>query len=499
MDSPPSSPLTSPLTTFFYVLMRDYLPTGTVKMLVERSKLAGDPDYSAPELEQLAARYAGELLQAPPRAVVLDDEEPDHNGTSDSSTSIEEIPPDSDGNGATAAPRKDTRPSRTGRNKVSEATLERVREWMRRQGGRSIKPGELDEALGFSSATRSHALRALREDGFCKTGYVGRQRIVTVTPSAPDPDDSDEGDVPGDSEGDGEVHATAGDDSAAPEAVEGSDGGESGTAAPDPPPRRSRPPRPAEDDVTLMAKLSDFLKEADEPVWGREIEEHLKVGRAARTRLINKLSQRSCVWVVGSGPRTRFAYRGGVEDKVRPSIDDSGDEGLGASDGHFVDKSAERAAVAKAQRQRDDQLVAAKLTPVTEWAKGAGTFTARQVADIFGVGQQVAGRIVNTLMNDEKIVRLEDSHADGAVCYRFNHGEAKSNGSKRPLDGGAEGATLEGRALAAMTDRPMRIGEVAERLGVSHEVAVNIVGKLFREGEVRPRKSSDGIHYAVTI
>jgi len=63
----------SPITTFLYVLMRDHLPTGTVKFLIEQAQRAGKPTYSAPELEQLAERYANELLSARPR----DTEEPD--------------------------------------------------------------------------------------------------------------------------------------------------------------------------------------------------------------------------------------------------------------------------------------------------------------------------------------------------------------------------------------------------------------------------------------
>lgn len=68
-------PMKSPVTTFLYVLMRDHLPTGTVKFLIEQAQRAGDPAYSAPELEQLAERYAAELLGAPPRKLDADDEE----------------------------------------------------------------------------------------------------------------------------------------------------------------------------------------------------------------------------------------------------------------------------------------------------------------------------------------------------------------------------------------------------------------------------------------
>lgn len=49
------------LTTFLYLLMRDVVPTGRVRRLVNDACAAESPSYSAPELHALAARYAMEL------------------------------------------------------------------------------------------------------------------------------------------------------------------------------------------------------------------------------------------------------------------------------------------------------------------------------------------------------------------------------------------------------------------------------------------------------
>lgn len=66
------------LTIFFYLLMRDKLPTGAVAKLVEQVNEAGDstPVYSLPDLRNLAARFAEELTDEVTREMPIADEQP---------------------------------------------------------------------------------------------------------------------------------------------------------------------------------------------------------------------------------------------------------------------------------------------------------------------------------------------------------------------------------------------------------------------------------------
>jgi hypothetical protein len=52
------------LTTFLYLLMRDLVPTGKVRRLIDEAMSAEHPTFSAPELHALAARYAMDLGSA---------------------------------------------------------------------------------------------------------------------------------------------------------------------------------------------------------------------------------------------------------------------------------------------------------------------------------------------------------------------------------------------------------------------------------------------------
>jgi hypothetical protein len=49
------------LVTFLYLLMRDLLPVGKVRRLIDEACSAEHPTFSAPELHGLAARYAMDL------------------------------------------------------------------------------------------------------------------------------------------------------------------------------------------------------------------------------------------------------------------------------------------------------------------------------------------------------------------------------------------------------------------------------------------------------
>jgi hypothetical protein len=57
--------ITDGVKTFLYLLMRDKVPTGTVKAIINEMdklrELGLEPEFSSPELERLAARYAHEI------------------------------------------------------------------------------------------------------------------------------------------------------------------------------------------------------------------------------------------------------------------------------------------------------------------------------------------------------------------------------------------------------------------------------------------------------
>jgi hypothetical protein len=64
-----------PLTAFLYLLMRDHVPTGTVKQLVAEVSSDEGFDLSAPELAALAERYSAPLRDVIDAGVVEDDDE----------------------------------------------------------------------------------------------------------------------------------------------------------------------------------------------------------------------------------------------------------------------------------------------------------------------------------------------------------------------------------------------------------------------------------------
>lgn len=509
--------------------MRDYLPTGTVKMLVDRCRLDGDPHFNAPELEKLAERYAHELLAAPPREP--NDEDPDasepahdpaHMGADMGKPEEPTPPPVSVG----GRPYKTKREA--DRQKASDETIARFRDAIRDAG--RCKPSDLDP-LGYSDATRARVTRRLRDQGLVDIEYDGHQRMLIwvgdgdpapedeqpnaedfdahdrlTQTSEPDHDDTGEGDVPADPEGDAEDKRPAepGSDGAAPAARQ---------EPPAAPPRRPRSslkpaPRPATTDLELMAMVSDYLNEADGWVWPRELEQRFKLNGTRRRHIIGMLDERSRIWIDGAGgPKVRYAYRGGLYDRKAPAVGapaGDGDEGLGESDGHFRDPARERQEAAQLEEAATLRGVDAHLEPVREWAKNSGTFSSRQLRDVFPMSPATCSRLLAKLVNGGDLKRNGDRGP--AVTYEFAapappppaNGNGRSSG-KRPLDGAGrnENGTLEGRAFGILQGgAKLSIDEMATRLGVSREVAKAILGRLYSQGEVRPRSSGGIMRYA---
>lgn len=472
-------PLNSPLTTFFYVLMRDYLPTGTVKMLVERSKLAGDPDYSAPELEQLAERYAGELLMAPPREPVLDDEEPDHG--SDSSTTIAE---------EKSEPARDSVPARILQFIVSV--------------GRPVRPGEIDEAVGCNQKTRSASIAQLHEEGWIVvTGSTQSRRISLAEASKPDHDDSGEGDTPADpedeiEEGEGTTPplTTGGTEEPATSSMQQSprddDGGQSGAPV-------GAPPASPGEDVELMARVSDFFEQSDGWVWPREVETHFRIDAPTRRRIIDMLNDRFRIWIDGAGsPRVRYAYRGGAADKLRPATTQADpDEGLGESELHLRDPGPANKAEASKRRRAMFKISDEYIDRVKEWMGGMQRFTSRQIVESFDISAASAGRICSKLVGEGYLERHGEARSTSysVKAQKTDGGPA----GKRPLDGGSDRATLEGRTLGELgSNGGKTLGELAALLRVSEDAAKGVLVKLIKENEVHTVREG-GVTRYVTI
>lgn len=491
---------------FLYVLMRDHLPTGTVKFLIDQAQRAGDPVYSAPELEQLAERYAAELLLAPPREDVDAEEEPP--------SAPPPLPPTASGDGASvgAAPGEAGReladrggasasegtaiaaPKTSQGNELKPVSAEiqnRTLAWINAQGGRAIKPKEIDEGAGISKVTRSRVITQLANEGKIRAeGQRAGRRVFAITTS------QDATRVRGAGKS---YPAGAGEKPVDDEA------GES-PAPPSPPPAPDPPPPPPFEDAELMARATRLLDEADGEVWPRDFEAALGISSTKRLLLVEKLKGAGKLVIAGSGgPRVR--YRSSKKRRTAPpptprrSGGGEAAEPLGGGKVHLQDRTAERQAEATAAAKADEREAAEVLPSVREWARGGGTFTARQLRDVFDIEPSVCTRVIAALTKEKSIeaTGLQGAgtyHAITAMNGNGNDGGRRDRG-KRSLDGGGnERATLESRALGALDGDGRTLDALASHLGVSIEVARKVVGKLYREGDIRSRSRGGDVHYA---
>lgn len=558
----PDVPMKSPVTTFLYVLMRDHLPTGTVKYLIEQAQRAGDPAYSAPELEQLAERYATELLAAPPRDVGDAEggaqHQPEHQP--------EHQPP------------TEPKPSRPQRKRTGDAgrasqdTIDAFLDFLREKGGK-CKPNAFDE-LGKSDATRARVLRELRSASKVHVEFDGRQRLIVLTPenctckwaplegfkpderdpdldcpahpsvtapddedakrvrgagesppasagaepvddeagespastSEPDPDDAGEGFTPDDPAGDTEDEdhdevngASAAADEAQPE-HRGSDGDgrESGSAAGV---AQSEKPSDSDGKSSVLEAAAKLIDEADGDVWPHELETALGIGQHLRLQIVEKLkSEKRLTILAPRSPNVR--YRSTKQRRSAPAAGRSSEreaaEPLGSGPLHLDDQSQKRKA--DAVREAEQAAVAASkvLPAVREWVRGASTFNPRQLRDVFDLEPAVGARVLATLTAEGAIERAGEDRADVYQPVRKTvGGNGRGGNGKRPLD--AERATLESRVLGALRGGDGRtLRGVMGTFSLSEETAKAILGKLYREGEARPKTVNGELHYTAT-
>jgi Mn-dependent DtxR family transcriptional regulator len=486
----------SPLAVFLYLLMRDHLPVATVKWMLEQAKLPGDPKFDAPELEALAQRFSEQLEHLAERP-----EEPEPVVEKEPPPPPPPDPPAADWGGASppTPPADDAGAAESskvgGDGKVSADTVTKTREWLR--GRRRVKPGDLDEALGYSSATRARVIRALREEGFIDVEYEGHQRVLVVVAEIAEH-------LAGNA-----VSNMGGLDGAAGETRKPSE------AEATPPPAEEEedeeikpPPAPArsgETDIELMARVSDYIKDAserNEAVWPRELEEHFSINRDRRQRIIEMLVQRQRIVVrKPNSPHVHYTYRqGSGNPDFRFEHDD--EAGLGDGKVNLKDPEVERRVAAIAERDETNKfIVSDHMDTIRAWARGSGNFTARQVQEVFRVSPATAQRVVSTFRNEGFIEQVGEDGRTSIYCV-----VAKRNGSgpgeqpgKRPLHAGGDGSTLDGRALGIIEGSGgLTISEVSTRLGVEEDVARGVLGKLYREGEVRPQRQ-EGITRYVAV
>lgn len=544
----------SPLAVFLYLLMRDHLPVATVKWMADQAKLPGDPKFDAPELEALADRFAKQLHVGDDTEAPADGERCKKCGRMVAETCPTYwIAPDDlwnevEGGGGgircipcfardceekgifihwraareLRLPETDPPPPppeppatepRQKRSAVGADTLARAREWLRDQG-RPIRPGELDEPLGISSVTRSLVIRSLAAEGFLRIeGHSQSRRLIVVDAaetSESDHDDTGEGATPADPVGetgeedhDDDNSSPPADGDVAREPRGSGGGGRQSDSADDAtqtkPPRA--PARPGESDVELMARVSDYIKDAtarNEVVWPRELEEHFSINRDRRQRVIEMLVERQRIVVrKPNSPHVHYEYRKGSGD---PDFRFAHDDEAGNGKVHLTkDPDLERRVEAIAERGETEKfIVSDHMDTIRAWVRGAGNFTTRQLREVFKVSPATGNRVVATLQQEGFIESVGQDGRAGIFCLVTN-GSARSRADKRPSEVGSDGSTLDGRALGIIQGSGgLTLSEVATRLKVEEDVARAVVGKLYREGEVRPQRQ-EGITRYVAV
>lgn len=276
-----------------------------------------------------------------------------------------------------------------------------------------------------------------------------------------------------------------------------------------PPKPNPAPARKGESDIELMARFSDYIRAAsarEEVVWPRELEAHFNITADRRKRVIDLLVERHRVILLNAGsPRVHYVFSSGAGDQpdFTPGDEEPVDDGEGTATLHLRDPSLARRVEAIADREQTRRFILGKhMDTLREWARGAGNFTAKQISEVFRVSQPTAYRVCSVLV-DEGVI--EQVSQDGRTMIFAAAQQANGNGNaprgrpgKRPLHAGGDGSTLDGRALGALDGSGgLTVTELAGRLTVAEETARAVVGRLFKEGEVRPQRQEGIVRYVV--
>lgn len=500
-----AQPLSDSLTTFLYVLMRDHLPTGTVKWLIENSQRAGQPRFSAPELEQLAERYADELRAAPPRELdsptALEREEDDLPPSPSSAERSEEIPPENDRGASPPESEKPAKPNTgqgTGDGKASASTVAQFLGFLHYRGD-CCKPSDFD-TLGKSNATRARVLRSLRADRRVYVAYKGHQRYIVRVPDgciceykATSCRSADEiiesSDCP--------VHSPV---VAEPKSTQDVSENQADIKPADihkpiATPKNDPPTKAPSDD--LVDRVDRHIDNAEGEVWPLELEQAFDLSAHRRRVIVDRLvSEGRIVRIGGNGPRVRYASMKARPGEGRLQRRPAGESPppLGSSPAHLLSKEQLDARRKKEIDKEHAEINAAvaKLPQIREWVNGSPSFTPRHLREAFDISPAASTRVIAELVKEDLVTRRKD----GAYEVPARRHVDTIGRRTRPTE---HDSSLEGRALAALAGASMSLTELAQRLGVSEDTAKAVLGKLFREGEVRPRRKSGVLHYAATL
>jgi hypothetical protein len=446
----------SPTTIFFYLLMRDHVPTGTVASLIEKAtaeRPASAPTrFTAPELQALAERYAAEL------------------GMLESGAEAEEaVQPPTPGE----APRRQK--ARPTYDKILAALGDRgIRDRIGDTAG-WMTVAQLVQFTGAKTQTVRNQLQLAVKKGDAEAKGSTKNRRYRSSggneTSEPDHDDAGEGVSPDDPAGDTEERDHDGDSGKIPSEPgredHGSDGGgrESGSVAP-----AALHPRPT--DLVLMALIGDFIAEAGAEVWPGELESHFQIDGRKRKSMIDLLLARHRIEVLGAGPSTRYIKRGLTPDDA--ATDEDAPEGRGFNAKNPVEQTG--------PPEITDELIAR----FKKWASRQRSFKRRNVEDAFpDEPLGTAGALCARMASEGFLERRDGGGGTGASHFAVV-GVATGHESEAPL---------EGQVMARLQGDTYGCEELAGHFRVPEEEMRQILGKLYREGMIRTGRSNGQVSY----
>lgn len=440
MESPPA------LTTLLYLLMRDHLPTGKVRDLIERSLASGEGTvYTSKELELLARRYGADLLaelELPP------------------------APP------APSTPAPTMRPHELPAKQASyykalQALIEKD-DW--------ASVTEVVEATGLAVSTvRNNLRRAVGEGDAEGKGRTISRRYKATLEGKVGLEQSSAGDH--DAPGEGVRPADTGDDA---EVTGG--GQESADCAQAPAAAKplGKPARDGESDVELMARMSDYINESDAPVHPAELEGVFRVTRDRRQKIVKMLTERQRIRVGGAGPNVHYLPRKSKDTDYSPLAED--------------DTMGRPLHLQQPKRTPLPEALSAKdIERFKSWAQGQRTFKRRHASDAFpDLDYSVVSRLCTHLAAEGF---LEGRGEGGESHYAVKNQVGATDSLGRHLDNDDSG-TLEGRVMAELGDGGRTLEQLVARVSAPEEEIKRVLAKLIHESMATPNGNNGSLVYS---
>lgn len=445
MESPPA------LTTLLYLLMRDHLPTGKVRDLIEESLASSEGTvYTSKELEQLARRYGADLLAEL------------------------ELPPAAP---APSTPAPEMRPHSLPQKQASY--FKALQALIEKDGWASVTEIVATSGLAVSTV-RNNLRRAVGEGDAEAKGQTISRRYKATLEGKVSLEQSSVGEH--DAPGEGAKPADPADDTG--EQGDGEDSTHSQAPAEEPPKRaapRGRAVQPGETDVELMARVSDYINESTDPVYPTELETIFRVTRDRRAKIVKMLIERGRIRLEGAGPSTHYLPRVSAED-YSPL---SGEEPEGST---------------TAMNLRTPEKVKPPPRPSEEiidrfkrWATGQRTFKRRHAIDAFPkLDFEMVGRLCTVLAAEGF---LEARGEGGESHFAVKSQEAPTDSLGRRLEGEDTG-TLEGRVMAELGDGGRTLAQLTSHLGAPEDDIKRVLAKLIQESMATPGRSNGSVQYA---